>query len=111
MVIHLHALSGIKASAEGHSVNEHARVKSPIYSGGGPECLEFSLHRPGPYGQLYVYAQELGSIKRGEILWNMPEVKTLDVSVKRWVQIPVNKVNPFRVSCKRMFFLLFFFFL
>ena len=84
---------------EGHLADEKARIKSPIYAGGGPQCLTFTYKKPAPIsGQMKVYAQEVGKKRLGKALWKMPYLKTLDYLAISTVSVPVFQTLPFQVS-------------
>ncbi|GFR91909.1 MAM and LDL-receptor class A domain-containing protein 1-like [Elysia marginata] len=90
-------VSGIQPSVVGHSIDEKARLKSPIYAGGGQECLRFTYTMPGAIsGLLSVYAQEIGK-DLGKALWNMPYLKSLDYNELRSVSLPLFQYNPFQI--------------
>ncbi|GFR70367.1 MAM and LDL-receptor class A domain-containing protein 2-like, partial [Elysia marginata] len=61
----------MEASAPQRS-GDKARVMSPIYPGGGPECLEFYYHMHGTAeGYLIVYVRQVGEREQGSTIWSM----------------------------------------
>ncbi|KAK3773781.1 hypothetical protein RRG08_010991 [Elysia crispata] len=90
--------SAIRPVVEGHLADEKARIKSPIYAGGGPQCLTFTYKKPAPIsGQMKVYAQEVGKKRLGKALWKMPYLKTLDYLAISTVSVPVFQTLPYQI--------------
>ncbi|GFN85250.1 MAM and LDL-receptor class a domain-containing protein 2-like [Plakobranchus ocellatus] len=51
---------------------DKARIMSPVYAGGGPECLEFYYHMHGAAeGYLIVYVRAVGEQEQGSTVWSM----------------------------------------
>ncbi|GFN94179.1 MAM and LDL-receptor class a domain-containing protein 2-like [Plakobranchus ocellatus] len=88
----------ISPDVKNHSIEEKARIKSPIYAGGGPQCLQFSYSRPDAIsGLLSVYFQQLGQEDLGIKQWEMPYLASLDFTQKRQVQLHIHSIQPFQV--------------
>ncbi|KAH9494981.1 hypothetical protein Btru_018317 [Bulinus truncatus] len=51
---------------------DKARIDSPVYPGGGAQCLQFYYHMYGAgMGTLFVYVRNVGSVDPGSIIWSM----------------------------------------
>ena len=93
------AFTGLRPNAAGHSNEEKARMISPYYAGGGPQCIQLTYVREERYsGEMNLYVTEAGKDELGESLWTMPDLETLPYDMVRRVDLTIHQKKGFQVS-------------